>query len=1127
MKAIVSLKKNFTSLTVAAALTALALAVRAQMPAALGNLPLYFTAASGPTNHPAQFVAQGGDSQFLISPVEAQFNLQKSDAATREISSRTVRMRFVGANSRAQILGKDELPGKINYLVGNNPSQWQTGMATFARLRVEQLYPGVNLTYYGNQRQLEYDLAIAPGVNPDAIQIRFGGVDKTSIGAQGELILALGKDEIDQPKPVIYQVINGQRQVVSGGYRLVDAHTVAFAIGKYDGRLPLVIDPVLSFSTYFGGNGNDTAWSVALDTNGFIYIAGDTLSSQFPTNSRPNGYQTNFSGGGITGDAFVAKFDNQGSNLVYFTFLGGNADDQANSIFVNGSGDAFVTGFTDSANFPTTTNALSRTISGISTPAGYSIDAFVAELNPGGSNLLYSTYLGGSGPDAGEGIALDSANNIYIAGYTGSANFPTTPNAFQKHLACPYSIYTTYLYANAFVAEISASGTNLLYSSYLGGTNLDVAKGIAIDSSSNVYVTGFTGSTNFPATNAISQQFVQTNTVGGLTTNFVNGFSLNGGTNAFVAKFAPGCASLIYSTFLGGANKDEANGIAVDGSGNAYVTGWTVSTNFPNTVAISNLYNGLTNNLVYGSSVTTNVFLTQITWDASSNTAAIGYSAIFGGTNFGGDVGNGITLDPSGNIFVVGASTTTNFPAVNTPGLLGTTNAGGSDIFVIGFSTTSGTNGASLSSIIYSGYLGGAGNDYGYGIAVDSFTNVYIAGQTASADFPTLNSYQSSLKGSSDAFLTKIGWVNVAPQITQISLQPTNELVEVGTNLFVEAEQFLTFNSTVTGTPPLFYHWQLNGANLTGTNVFGATNATMNIRPLLTNDSGSFRLIVSNYAGFAVSSNIILTVTKGPLITQQPTNLTVGVGATASFTMNGYATAPFHFQWLRDGTYLTNETNASGSVISGATNFNLVISNTQTNDEGDYWFILTNKWGSVTSSVATLTVVAFPTIITSPTNRTVAQGSTVTFVVGAMGTTPLSYQWQKNGNNLLNSGHISGVNNSALTISSALTNDNGAYSVIVTDSVGSVTSSPPAILTVLTAPVFGSIATDTNGDLILSGVGNISGNTYYVLTSTNLATPLAQWTPIATNQFGNQGQFTFTNAPFTNSPQQFYLIQVP
>jgi hypothetical protein len=870
-----------------------------------------------------------------------------------------------------------------------------------------------------------------------------------------------------------------------------------------------------------------------LDTNDFIYVAGQTFSTQMnATNklpfSTPGAFETNFQGGVYAGDAFVAKFGNQGSNLVYLTYLGGSGNEIASSIAVDGMGNAYVAGYTDSANFPVK-NAIYSKISGVlNTHVGlYPVDAFVTELNPSGSNLVYSTYLGGESMDGCNGIALDSSNNAYVTGFTYSTNFPTTPNALQNHLACINSVYYN---ANAFVTEISAGGTNLVYSSYLGGTNFDEGMGIAVDSSNYVYVTGFSASTNFPTTNFISQQLIQTNLVGGtnqVVTNVCIGSLLNGSSNltsandAFVAKFAPACTSLIYSTFLGGTNSDVADGIAVDGSGNAYVTGWTVSTNFPDTVTgITNLYNGLSNNIPLASPLITNAFLTQITWSGSN--AAIGYSAVFGGTNFGGDVGYGVTVDASGNVYVVGASSTTNFPAINTPGLLATTNAGGSDAFVIVFTSNA-------TGVLYSGNLGGVGNDYGYGIAADSQTNVYITGLTASANFPTFFPYQSSLQGPSDAFLAKIGWTVLLPVITT---QPTNQTVGAGTAV--------TFAVTTTnGTPPLGYQWQFQGTNLIwtnlvnggtnfligGTHIIGATNATLTINTVESNDSGNYQVIITNYGGSVTSSVAVLTVTNNPpTITTQPASQTVGIGSNVVFSVNGPGPLPpYFFQWLSNGTNLVN-----GGRISGATNATLQINSAQTNDDGNYSVIVYNVGGSVNSSNAVLTVVSAPTIIVPPTNQTVGPGSTVTFAVTAVGKAPLSYLWQLNGANLVNGGRISGATNPVLTITNAQTSDDGGYTVIVTNSVGSVTSAPPAVLTVATLPNFTGITAlgGGNGAFILSGVGGTNNGTYFVLTSTNLAIPLASWTPIATNQFGNLGQFIFTNTPPTNTPQQFYLLQM-
>ncbi|HTV62107.1 MAG TPA: SBBP repeat-containing protein [Verrucomicrobiae bacterium] len=714
------------------------------------NLPLYFEANRGQTGSSAPFIAHGNRSEFLVFPDAAELVLGKS-AGTHSFSSRVVQLRFVGADSQAKISGVDELSGKINYLIGNNPSKWETGVPTFAKVRVTNLYPGVNLAYYGNGREIEYDFTLAPGADPNLMAIHFDGVSQITINANGDLALNVGDGQICQPGPVIYQVVQGMRKEIRGGFKLLDAHTIGFSVGTYDRTVPLVIDPILSYSTYFGGNGNDAAAALAVDTNGFVYIAGQTTSTAVPPGkpfATPGAFQTTYPGGLFT--AFVAKFDNLGTNLIYLTYLGGDVNDYASAIAVDGPGNVYVTGETESPNFPVTTNAPFRHIGGTSAPTtGYPIDAFVTKLASGGSNLVFSTFLGGSASDAANGIALDSADNVYVTGFTFSTNFPvTTNNAFQTQSAFTNWNYQPEYDANAFVTEIGASGTNLLYSSYFGGNYFDFGEAIAVDESNYIYITGYTLSTNFPVKNAIMQ------TIG---TNFVNGNLLNGRTNqfpffgydAYVAKFAPGFSNLIYSTYLGGGDDDAGYAVAADGAGNAYVAGWTDSTNFPVTVTnLPPIQNGLTNNVVYGFLIT-NAFVVQIVWNGSN--AAIGHSVVFGGTNeFSTDIANGLALDASGNIFVDGSTSSTNFPAVDTgPDFLAATNAGQDDAFVIAFSTN-------FSSVMYSGSLGGAADDSAYAIAVDPADNAYIAGQTYSANFPTNNARQTVLNGAANTFLAKL-----------------------------------------------------------------------------------------------------------------------------------------------------------------------------------------------------------------------------------------------------------------------------------------------------------------------------------------------------------------------------------
>jgi hypothetical protein len=1087
---------NLASRLASLALGLVAWTAAAGTAAPFGNLPLSFEAGDS-----TQFVARGRDAQFTISPAGAQLTLRPTATG----SARSVQMQFVGAAAQAGIHGDGELSGKINYLVGNNPVQWRSGVPTFARVRVSGIYPGINLVYYGNQQQVEYDFNLAAGVSPDAIAIRFSGADKVSVDGQGALVLTLGRAEIRQPKPVIYQTVGSLRKEITGGYQLLDDHTVAFAVGPHDPALPLVIDPVLTYSTYFGGLSGDLAWAVAVDTNGFVYVAGQTFSAQKSSGvpfSTPGAYQTNFAGGSLTGDAFVAKFGNSGTNLIYLTYLGGSADDAVTGVAVDAAGNAFVTGFTDSANFPTSTNAPYPKIGGVysSSFGSYPADAFVAELNSSGSNLVYSTYLGGSGKDIGWGIAVDLMGDAYVTGYSYSSNFPTV-NALQSHQACVNSVYYN---ANAFVTEIAPGGGSLVFSTYLGGTNFDVGRGIAVDAS-GIYVTGYTASTNFPTTNYIVQT-IGTNSYNGSLLN--ESMNLNLSDDAFVTKYAPGGTSLIYSTLLGSTNTDIGAQIAVDAVGNAYVAGYTTSPNFPNT--LTNVP-GLSSFLVTNnqSLLVTNAFLTQITWNGTN--AGIGYSAVFGGQ--GNDAANALAVDPAGNAFVVGSATSANFPTINTNGYLSGVNAGGSDAFITAFSP----NGAVL---LYSAYLGGNGNDEAYGVALDSSDNAYIVGQTTSTTFPTVNPVQATVSGPSDTFIAEVISFPTPPVITT---QPTNQDVVVGATV--------NFNVSVTGTAPFSYQWQLNGTNLhNGTYISGVTNNALTINNAQTTNSGSYTVVVVNNGGTVTSSNAVLTVTNmATVLTQQPASQTVAIGSTVTFSINGSVQSPYSVQWLKDGTNLMND-----GQISGATNNNgvLTISNVQTNNNGTYWVVVSNAWGVLTSSNAVLTVVSFPTITVPPTNQMVGLGSVVTFAVTAVGTGTLSYQWQFNGVNLTDDGtNISGSTTATLTLNNAQTGYDGGYSVIVTNSIGSVTSAPPAVLTVLTAPKFTGITAvnDGSGSFIFNGVGGTNSGNYTVLASTNLATPLNQWRPVSVigGQFGSQGQFVFTNTPPPGIPQRFYIVILP
>ncbi len=763
---------------------------KVQALSAAAGLPVYFEAEDGQAGQPAGFVAKGRNCNVFLDSAEAVFLLGKSAtipnptpglkaASSRTVFSdmRAVTIRLPGANPNARMVGLGELPGKVNYLIGSDPSAWRTGMPLFSRVQVKEIYPGIDLVYYCGQQQLEYDFTIAPHADPNVISLHVEGADQLQVDAQGDLVLKVGDAEIRQHKPVIYQEVQGTMKPVVGGYRLLDKHTAGFWVADYNHNLPLVIDPELGFSSFLGGSALDVAWSVALDPTGDIYVAGETVSSDLrraATNS--TAYQTNYAGGTIAGrgDAFVAKFDNTNA-LIYLTYLGGSGDDGALGLAVDSLGNAYITGYTGSTNFPKANLSLIQpAISGVADPVYniYPVDAFVAKLGPAGTNLLDSTYLGGGYVDEGVGVALDALTNVYVVGLTESTNFPVT-NAVQNYLGSTTNgqwQYLTYvgvtnLYlgatANAFVTKIKSDWSALQYSTYLGGSNIDYGEGISADAAGNACVVGFTTSPNFLTTTNTLLQY------SGNQTNFVLGQTTYDG---FVTMFDPTGTNLLYSTYLGGSGNEIAYGVVLNTNDDAYVVGMSASTNFYVTTTTNNLPSKV-------SPFATNVFVTVIATNGLvtlnttngpvivTNSPAIKYSTVFGGD--GVDIGYSIAMDASGNTFVIGSTTSaTDFPTTN----VFNSNAGGSDAFITALNTN-------LTTFLYSFYFGGSQNDYGYSIAVDSGDNVYIVGGTSSTDFRTYSAFQSQYGGgASDAFITKI---SIFPPTLTAKLSDTNVRTEL------------------------------------------------------------------------------------------------------------------------------------------------------------------------------------------------------------------------------------------------------------------------------------------------------------------------------------------------------------
>lgn len=766
------------------------------------RLPLSFEVNAGQTNSHVRFLSRGSGHTLFLTGSEAVLALhrtmpnarsQKGKAATR-VPDDILRMRLVGVNPSVQVTGLDELPGKSNYFIGNDPKKWRTNLASYAKVKYEGIYPGVDLVYYGNQQQLEYDFVVAPGADPKTITLDVGAGLAPSRGRQlqraplwidgnGDLVVRTGGRDVRFQKPVVYQEgSKGAKQYIDGCFDLRGRSKVSFEVAAYDPNKELVIDPVLSYSTYIGGSGDDAATAVAVDASGNAYVTGQTNSVNFPTASP---FQAANAGGY---DAFVTKLNATGSSLLFSSYLGGSGDDIGEGVAVDRSGNAYITGATNSADFPTV-NPYQATY------GGGNQDAFFAELNSTGSFVLYSTYLGGNAFDVGEGIAVDSSGNAYLTGVEeSSSSFPVTLGAFQTTCGGFANFQ-----GNAFVAKFDptkSGNTSLIYSTCLGGSGGDSGHAIAVDASGNAYITGLTFSTDFPTTSP----FQAANA---------------GGGDAFVTKLNATGSALVYSTYLGGSASDQGFGIALDSSGNAYVTGFTQSTNFPTASSFQAAEAG-----------------GQDAFVAKLNPAgsALLYSTYLGGS--GDDFGHAIAVDSSGNAYITGYTFSTNFPTASP---LQAANAGPPDAFIAELNTTGAT-------LLFSTYLGGSGtNESGMGIAVDTFGSAYIAGYTDSTNFPTASgAFQTTFGGGSrDAFVAKFG-----PSYSALVQPPIN------------ADGSSVFNAK-RGVVPVKFTLTLDGAStcslppatISLTRTAGATPGSVDESVyLLSSDSGSnFRISDCQY----------------------------------------------------------------------------------------------------------------------------------------------------------------------------------------------------------------------------------------------------------------------------------------
>lgn len=771
----------------------LSVAAGAQMQASglrkglLENLPLRFEEEAGQPDHPgARYSARGGNFTLSLAPDRSWLDWKGLTGGR----SAQVRTQLVHGNPDARMEPEGRLAGTANYLVGR--ANWRTGVAGFARLRYREVYAGVDLVFYGAAGRLEYDFVLQAHADPSAIELELSGHRGARVDANGDLIVDTDAGEIAWKRPEIYQEIGGVRRPVEGRFRVAHGRTVQFEVAAYDRERELVIDPALKYSTYLGGAGNDSARGVAVDSAGNVYVVGATASMELPTLSA---YQPNFGGGTagpLTGDGFVAKFNAAGA-LVYLTFLGGSGDDGLAAIAIDAAGNAYVTGATNSSDFPVV-NPVQSQFGGFGGSITRPGDAVVAKLGPNGDKLIYSTYLGGSSDEMGMAIAVDGAGNAYVAGSTASRNFPVTTGpvlqANQGGIGGQPIRHATDLAplwepGDAFVAKFDPTGSKLLFSTYLGGNQDDTALSIAVDSASNVYVGGCTISVNFPTTPGAFQTIYRGMEGQNVFFHFGDGF---------VSKLNPTGSALVYSTTFGGVGDDCITGIAIDGTGSVYMTGLTTTTNLPvSTGAFQSTFQGYSILPFLVAQDFGDGFVGKLDPTGSK----LMYLTYLGGRQ--NDAATAIAVDAQGNAWVTGFTDSPDFPVTANalqPKLAGDGGLGQYLFYGDAFLSVVNPTGTAL---LYSSYFGGERDERPFGLALDGAGNAYMVGNTVSTALPVTASAKQKAFGGfgghvpgsmrGDAFLSVFSGVlappAASPAITKVA-NAEGEAAAIAANTWVE-----------------------------------------------------------------------------------------------------------------------------------------------------------------------------------------------------------------------------------------------------------------------------------------------------------------------------------------------------
>ncbi|HVN19332.1 MAG TPA: SBBP repeat-containing protein [Dongiaceae bacterium] len=880
----------------------------------LAGLPLIFEPNQGqanldPADPRAQFVTHGPSYSMVLGSDGAILSLVSNGRSATSVAQprvQTLHMKLAGANPQTRLIAADRLPGKSNYFIGNNPSKWRTGVPQFARVRYESVYPGIDLVFYGNEGHLEYDFQVAPGADPAQAELEFNGAGQLDL-RDGSLLIGGDDRSVRLDAPVVYQEIDGRRKPVEGAFVLRGANRAGFAIGAYDHSRELIIDPILNFSTYFGGSGDEHNTSVAVDGSLNIYLTGSTTSANLPAST--GAVQTTLKG---TQNVYAAKIQpplgSQAALLLEMTYLGGSGTDYPVGIKVDGAGDPYVAGTTTSGDFPTTaTNAYQSVPEAGSKGTSH---VFVTRLTFDFTNLSYSSYLSGNGTDIASGMTIDSAGALYVTGTTTSSDVATSAVQFPASTFPQKPAYQSQPRAATqfFVTKVDTTApgeASIPYSTYFGGgtfngTLVATGGGIAVDSSSsaNIYFTGTTNftysgcagcsTTDFPILNAY-QPCLDAPPA----TTVVNPPSCANTANptlpdAFAAKLNPNAAQgqqLIWSTYLGGSETDSSTGIALDsGAANVYVVGTTNSSDFVPGTTVNNfgafqkcLNNSpLTTTILTScgqtatNSAPTDAFVARINNLSSGTTTnlSLNYFSYVGGAN--SEQGLAVTVDANSGAMVTGSTqspytgTDGTFPVTPFPSSIQSNLNGTQDAFIARLNTGAVVGQTTTAS--WASYFGGTGIDAGTGITLDVNGNSYLAGETNSTDLQVAKplATNGSNAGGYDSFVTQFG--------TAVSISIQGAL-SLGTG-----QQYIS-----AGNPATFTYTVTNNGPDAATGIVVTDNLSSEITGVtLSNVSAS---ISSGTCGSGGSTST--SISCGPISLQSGSTATVTITATPTGTTSG------------------------------------------------------------------------------------------------------------------------------------------------------------------------------------------------------------------------------------------------